>query len=67
MTLPGYDSWKLASPDDRGSMFDEAKARISQLEEALVEIIRLADEGADVDDGIPNLAMRILVEAEKAL
>jgi hypothetical protein len=67
MNLPGYDSWKTRSPDGERTALDEAKARIKQLEDAIADIIEMADEQADVDDGMPNLAMRILVAAEKVL
>jgi hypothetical protein len=45
----------------------EAQERIDALQAALHDIIDMADKQADVDDGTPNLAMRILVAAEKAL
>jgi hypothetical protein len=77
--MSNYDSWKTMSPDDeaydrRGDLvrqaahaLNDANARIRDLEKALHEIIDMADEQADTDDGTPNLAMRILVAAEKAL
>ena len=66
-----YDSWKTHSPYQDQSPMDEKLAEaqecIDALQKALHEIIDMADEQADVDDGMPNLAMRILVAAEKAL
>jgi len=38
-----------------------------QYREALVDILELVDGYADVDDGQPNLAMRIQVVAQLAL
>jgi uncharacterized protein YigA (DUF484 family) len=67
MSIRGYDAWKTRSPDGERTALDEARDRIRQLEAALADIIEMADEQADVDDGMPNLAMRILVVAEKAL
>jgi hypothetical protein len=66
-----YDSWKTTCAEEYASATEEklaeAQGRIDALQKALHEIIDMADEQADVDEGTPNLAMRILVTAENAL
>lgn len=75
-----YDHWKATEQDsllneepppptpeeERAEAWEYWHQRAHRFEEALREIDEIADEAADVDDGIPNRAMRILVIARTA-
>lgn len=56
---PVKSNWPVA-------LLREAAAANTKLLAALKEIEGLADDAADVDDGTPNLAMKILVIARAA-
>lgn len=76
-----YDKWKATPPDDGSESYppptdDEQQAatweyfyqRARRFEEALREILDIAEVRADItDSGTPNTAMQVLTIAQQAL
>jgi hypothetical protein len=61
-SLPGYDAWKLRSPDDDMSPMDEAVAEIEHQERVIGKLDALLEECANVFEeigGHPELLDRI--------
>jgi hypothetical protein len=78
MSLPGYDAWKLASPDEDMTEEEEQiqnlKHRVAELHSVLAECAAYFDQRSDIssehdEDGSPrpNEEMKMLQMIEEVL